>query len=251
MINFFNKIRLGSLTENRFGKYLLYAIGEIVLVVIGILIALKINNWNTDRKNDALKRSYYVQILQDLEKEKTLMTEANKHIDSFFIRLQSYKLSFKKPNISIWGATVGIGKVFSTEESQGWNLETNTNTIHTLINTGDIKLIPTKIRNKILDFRHKQSGLLDYVKSQNLIISNASIATEKIYGGANLPTRIGNQTKLIEYFNDKKITLQSLLHLEALLYEEELLLKNAYARSNNLMQDIEEITKIINEELKK
>ncbi|AGC78091.1 hypothetical protein DDD_2964 [Nonlabens dokdonensis DSW-6] len=35
------------LTENKFSKYLLYAIGEIVLVVIGILIALYINNWNS------------------------------------------------------------------------------------------------------------------------------------------------------------------------------------------------------------
>ena len=36
--------------ENKTGKYLKYAIGEIVLVVIGILIALQINNWNEERK---------------------------------------------------------------------------------------------------------------------------------------------------------------------------------------------------------
>jgi hypothetical protein len=251
MIKFFRKIRQKLLAEGKTMNYLKYAIGEIVLVVIGILIALQINNWNTDRKNNVLKRSYYVQILQDLEKEKVLMTEANLHIDSFFARLQSYKDTFKEPDISIWGAATGIGKVFSTEAGQGWNLETNTNTIYTLINTGDIKLIPTEIRNKILDFRYKQSGLLDYAKSQSIIISNASIATEKLYGGADLPTRIGNQPKLIEYFNDEKIALQSLLQLEALLYEEALLLKNAYKRSNKLIQDIEEIKKVIHEELEK
>jgi hypothetical protein len=49
MIKFFRKIRQKTLTENKFGKYLTYAIGEIVLVVIGILIALQINNWNQDR----------------------------------------------------------------------------------------------------------------------------------------------------------------------------------------------------------
>ena len=251
MIKFFRKVRQQLLTENKFSKYLLYALGEIVLVVVGILIALQINNWNTDRKNEALTRSYYVQILEDLEKEKVLMTQANQQIDSFFIRLKSYKEIFKEPNISLWGANIGIGKVFSTEGNQGWNLETNTNTIYTLINTGDIKLIPTDIRNKILDFRYKQAGLLDYAKSQSIIISNASLATEKIYGGADLPTRIANQPKLVEYFNDEKIALQSLLQLEALLYEEELLLKNAYARSNNLIEDINEITKVLNEELKK
>jgi len=50
MIKFFRKIRRQLLTENRFSKYLLYAIGEIVLVVIGILIALQINIWNENRK---------------------------------------------------------------------------------------------------------------------------------------------------------------------------------------------------------
>ena len=46
MIKFFRKIRQKMLTESKFSKYLLYAIGEIVLVVIGILIALSINYWN-------------------------------------------------------------------------------------------------------------------------------------------------------------------------------------------------------------
>ena len=46
MIKFFRKIRQRLLTENKFSKYLLYAIGEIILVVIGILIALQINNAN-------------------------------------------------------------------------------------------------------------------------------------------------------------------------------------------------------------
>ncbi len=50
MIKFFRHIRKRLLTENKFSKYLLYAIGEIVLVVIGILIALSINNWNETRK---------------------------------------------------------------------------------------------------------------------------------------------------------------------------------------------------------
>ena len=57
MIKFFRKIRQRMLTENKFSKYLLYAIGEIILVVIGILIALSINNWNQKKiqNNEILK----------------------------------------------------------------------------------------------------------------------------------------------------------------------------------------------------
>lgn len=51
MIKFFRKIRQNLLSEGKTGKYLKYAIGEIVLVVIGILIALSINNWNEAKKD--------------------------------------------------------------------------------------------------------------------------------------------------------------------------------------------------------
>ena len=51
MIKFFRKIRQKLLSENKFSKYLIYAIGEIILVVIGILIALQFNNYNEQRKH--------------------------------------------------------------------------------------------------------------------------------------------------------------------------------------------------------
>jgi len=57
MIKLFRKIRYDLMKQNKIGKYLKYAIGEIVLVVIGILIALQINTWNENRKsqNEELK----------------------------------------------------------------------------------------------------------------------------------------------------------------------------------------------------
>lgn len=51
------------------GKYLKYAIGEIILVVVGILIALSINNWNDNRKNNNLKQAYVKNLIFDLEKD--------------------------------------------------------------------------------------------------------------------------------------------------------------------------------------
>jgi hypothetical protein len=50
MIKFFRKIRQKMLTENKLSKYVIYAIGEILLVVIGILIALQINNFNNHKQ---------------------------------------------------------------------------------------------------------------------------------------------------------------------------------------------------------
>ncbi len=59
--------------ENKFSKYLIYAIGEIVLVVIGILIALQINEWNDHRKEIALENEYYCRLLEDVQLDKEQM----------------------------------------------------------------------------------------------------------------------------------------------------------------------------------
>jgi hypothetical protein len=67
MIKFFRKIRQTMIKENRVSKYMLYAIGEIILVVIGILIALQINNWNEHRKETQRTQSIYNIIKNDLE----------------------------------------------------------------------------------------------------------------------------------------------------------------------------------------
>ena len=69
MINIFRKLRRRLLAEHKFTRYLLYAIGEIVLVVIGILIALQINNWNQGRLNAAKEDAYLENLERDLQNQ--------------------------------------------------------------------------------------------------------------------------------------------------------------------------------------
>ncbi len=82
MIKFFRKIRQNLLSEGKTGKYLKYAIGEIILVVIGILIALQINNWNENRKNRITEADYYCRILDDFELNEKLIDETSEQISN-------------------------------------------------------------------------------------------------------------------------------------------------------------------------
>jgi len=89
MIKFFRKIRQSLLMENKTGTYFKYAIGEIVLVVIGILIALSINNWNESRKT----KKFEHEILKDI---------ANGIEDNYFqieLSLRNNKASIESANI--------------------------------------------------------------------------------------------------------------------------------------------------------
>ena len=67
MIKFYRKIRQRLLTENKLSKYLLYAIGEIVLVMIGILLALQINNWNQVRQNSQTNIKLLIKMDNELQ----------------------------------------------------------------------------------------------------------------------------------------------------------------------------------------
>lgn len=72
MFKFFRKFRQDLLSGGKVGKYMSYAIGEIILVVLGILIALQLNNWNESRKNDhqfkAILEQIYTVIDQDMDR---------------------------------------------------------------------------------------------------------------------------------------------------------------------------------------
>jgi hypothetical protein len=74
MIKFFRNIRRDFMESKKTGMYLKYAIGEIVLVVIGILIALSISNWNEQRKFNRLKTVYIERLMADLKQDTTNIT---------------------------------------------------------------------------------------------------------------------------------------------------------------------------------
>ncbi len=66
MLRFFRKLRQRLLNENKFSRYLFYALGEIMLVVIGILVALQVDNWNEDRKKPHQAAEFRAQLREGI-----------------------------------------------------------------------------------------------------------------------------------------------------------------------------------------
>ena len=92
MIKFFRKIRQNLLSEGKTGKYFKYAIGEIILVVLGILIALQLNTWNQNRLDRIQEQQILVQLLNEYENN---LIQLNQKI---FIRNETVSSSLKLLN---------------------------------------------------------------------------------------------------------------------------------------------------------
>jgi len=140
MIKFFRHIRQQLVIENKTGKYFKYAIGEIILVVIGILIALSINNWNEDRKTRATEIIFLKNIKADLELN---LVSLDEFIDSRQEAIKSSKIIidyFNNPN----GINFNTFNLHSINVMVWFPFQQNDNTYQELINSGQLSIISNK-----------------------------------------------------------------------------------------------------------
>jgi len=189
--------------ENKTGKYFKYAIGEIVLVVIGILIALSINNWKENGNNQKLVSIYKSELLNDLELDVnhfnyhlSLATEENKRIDSLRTLIQKPNYSIDSLNNLIKEGLTFIRKepyimVASTE----YPIVSN-NTFLSLQNSGQITLLENKLQEELVSFYgytkkysfmvneirgNKNELYFDFIKSVPYKQSELNVVNSKLY----------------------------------------------------------------------
>ena len=75
MLRFFRQIRQNSISENKFRKYFLYVTGEIIIVIVGILIALQVDNWNTQRQGRAEARVFMIRLKNEFQDNRDQMAQ--------------------------------------------------------------------------------------------------------------------------------------------------------------------------------
>lgn len=150
MISFLRKTRQRLLTQNRFSKYLLYAIGEIILVMVGILLALQVNNLNNQKKDRKLETKYLQGLKTDLQADTTnlrlfIIDKQNK-VDAA-VELLHIVEAVTFDELNQLDSTIWV--VF------GWlRYNQSTNTLDEMIGSGNLSLIQNdSIKSLILDIR--------------------------------------------------------------------------------------------------
>ena len=243
MIKFFRKIRYDLLTKNKTGKYLKYAIGEIVLVVIGILIALSLNNWKEDLANQGEERRILGGLKQEFEvnlAEVMRNIELNKptlESTAIFIDLIRKEKPFEN-----------YRRIDSLLYSLYWfgSFDAQTGLIDEVINSGKLSVIKDKhLRDRLTSI----SGILDnseedYKNRSDFYFAHVIPYLSKYFPLVNMDQYIDysswSDTYNIEKISESPFTAKygevDLLQLENLIYQHKInsdfVLLNEYEMRN-------------------
>jgi hypothetical protein len=159
MIKFFRHIRQQVIKENRVSRYVLYAIGEIVLVVIGILIALQLNEWKADRADRKMEQSHMENFHEDMRAQLEIIDAQIAHENQWILQADSAllyfsgELSLTQLEAIMYGHnSIGLRKTFVKSNAA----------FEELLNTGGLHLIRNPEMRKEMMLYHQQ---LDYTSS--------------------------------------------------------------------------------------
>jgi hypothetical protein len=244
MIKFFRKIRFDLMEKNKTGKYFKYATGEILLVVIGILIALQINNWNENRKSEDVKQNYYKQLLIDLKTDKNYAKLMISALDSSITKYENYQETLKQPYID-------SNESFKNVGNNNWasrNLEFKTSTIKSLINTGDISLLEPNLRDKLTNYDGSKAQMLNLSKGNNDASNN--IYQSAVMSGFFLKFGLDHQPEFAKYLDIENMSPEIYIKINGYLTWRTFGEKRTIKRLNNLIEDADIIIELINKKFK-
>ena len=186
MIKFFRNIRKQLLTEGNLTKYMLYAIGEIFLVVVGILIALSLNNWNNDKilRNAELK--IYKNVKNQITEDRDLLVGIKDYNSTYFEQYKFANQLIARNDRTEIDTLVQIApNIYKYSD-----FNTSSSIYQNLVNSGDIKLLKN---SAIIERIHSLEELYIYINRMEenhfkvilqfggtLIIDNINFSTGEV-----------------------------------------------------------------------
>lgn len=210
MLKFFRRIRKQLLNDSQVKKYIIYAIGEILLVVIGILLALQINNWNESRKTKATAHEYLQNIRNDIVADTVFINELVFEGEKWRGRTSSYYHFFDNRS---WSLQEVVDSSIQTGHQYNRYFPTNT-TFSDMLSAGNTNLLNEKIRRLLTDLKINQDHLViitDRIitdQKNNLYEVNKYLDTDELES---------DFFKKIGIPNSDKNLIQGLLHYHEVL----------------------------------
>jgi hypothetical protein len=229
MIKIFRKIRQNLLSEGNTGKYFKYAIGEIVLVVIGILIALQINNWNEQHKIDKSLNSHLEILKQNLIEDQAQLKILKENMTEN-IACADAAMSQIKTIIPVNNSM----KRYLVLLIREFQFSPNTNAIETITQSNEIPALNTELQTAVLNYY----ALIERTEEREHI-SNTQIQTKyEPYMNTEYPDifQKDNEWEFIASFYENDPRPTSLINEDKLLQDKTLesLLVSRYYQCINL-----------------
>lgn len=211
MINFFRKIRQSLLGEGKTTRYFKYAVGEIVLVVIGILIALSINNWNQRRIEQNKEQVYLTNIKRDLQHQlssiELQLEEEQKYLD----KVEPFLYYYFKHSIIKLDSTTTRNLSIATARKTFVRIDP---TYTDLISSGNIDIIKDiTFKNKLIEYYQNVERVEKINHNNNLYLNDQIYASNilKLIYFNNESTPYSEE--LVKFSNSIVNTVENKLHL--------------------------------------
>jgi hypothetical protein len=133
----FRKIRLSLIKEGNSSKYLTYAVGEIFLVMIGILLAFQVNNWNSQQKQNKAERVSYANLKRQINDDKNLIIGTINYNNRY---LKQYKFASEIIEVNDRNQIDTLGYI-ALNLTKYSDVNRNSNIYQNLVNSGELKLL--------------------------------------------------------------------------------------------------------------
>lgn len=232
MIKFFRKIRYDLMEKNRTGKYLKYAIGEIALVVIGILIALQINNWNEYRKDRIKEKAILHELKENIQININLLDEyiryheSNNQSAQIILKTlrnkQTYSDTldkhFHRTRIQLAGTSYLSHLGYESLKNQGFDILSNKTLKNEILNLFEVTY-ESRIQKLLwfeqIDSSREENFYNNFIDSPNETykpINYESLINDEFYFSL-ISGLASNRTYWVQMLNECKIESKKILNL--------------------------------------
>ena len=235
----FRNVRQKLAAENSVAKYLRYAIGEIFLVVIGILIALQVNNWKEDIQNHKLEKTTLENIRSDLVLQQGIINEQ--------LQFESTKVAETDTAALFISDSLSAGKLNAllvTLSARLTFVENKTSYI-SMDNTGGKKLIRNySLQNAIVRYYQRLDYVTQVINNDNLFNTDSQFGAFVTSNSLNIKLNRNGQID-----RDQKISPEKRMELKNQLVTRKLVSQTIYKLCRDLQEKTKHLIQLIDKEL--